>query len=54
MPPVDQSSAFSCSSFPPNNTETKANEVTQTIHIILRGDRFEDIDLREVKEHWGE
>jgi hypothetical protein len=32
--------------------ETKVNEITQTIRIILRRDRFEDIDLREVKQHW--
>jgi hypothetical protein len=33
-------------------TESKANEITQTIRIVLRQDRFEDIDLREVKQHW--
>lgn len=33
-------------------TESKAHEITQTIRIVLRRDRFEDIDLREVKEHW--
>jgi hypothetical protein len=33
-------------------TESKAHEITQTIRIVLRRDRFEDIDLREVKQHW--
>ena len=33
-------------------TESKAHEITQKIRIILWRDRFEDIDLREVKEHW--
>jgi Thoeris protein ThsA, Macro domain len=35
-------------------TESKAHEVTQTIRVVLRRDRFEDIDLREVKKHWEE
>jgi hypothetical protein len=35
-------------------TETKASEVTQVIRVVLRRDRFEDIDLREVKAHWEE
>jgi hypothetical protein len=33
-------------------TESKSNEITQVIRIVLRRDRFEDIDLREVKRHW--
>jgi hypothetical protein len=33
-------------------TETKAKQVTQRIRIILHRDRFEELDLREVKEHW--
>ncbi len=33
-------------------TESKAHEITQTIRIVLRRDRFEGIDLREVKHHW--
>ena len=33
-------------------TESKAHEITKTIRIVLRRDRFEDIDLREVKKHW--
>ena len=33
-------------------TESKAHEITKTIRIVLRRDRFEDIDLREVKHHW--
>jgi hypothetical protein len=35
-------------------TETKASEITQTIRIVLHRERFEDLDLRDVKEHWGE
>lgn len=33
-------------------TETKAKQVTQTIRIVLHRDRFEELDLRDVKEHW--
>lgn len=33
-------------------TESKAHEITQMIRIVLRRDRFEDIDLREVKQYW--
>jgi hypothetical protein len=33
-------------------TESKAHEITRTIRIVLRRDRFEDIDLREVKHYW--
>ena len=33
-------------------TESKAHEITRTIRIVLRQDRFEDTDLREVKQHW--
>lgn len=33
-------------------TETKAKQVTQRIRIILHPDRFEELDLRGVKEHW--
>ena len=33
-------------------TESKAHEITQTVRVVLRRDRFEDIDLREVKQHW--
>ena len=35
-------------------TESKAHEITQKIRIVLRRDRFEDVDLREVKQHWEE
>lgn len=35
-------------------TESKAHQITPTIRIVLRRDRFEDIDLREVKQHWEE
>jgi hypothetical protein len=33
-------------------TETKATQVTPRIRIILHRDRFEELDLREVKDHW--
>jgi hypothetical protein len=35
-------------------TETKAKEVTQRIRIVLHRDRFDDLDLRDVKQHWKE
>jgi Domain of unknown function (DUF6430) len=35
-------------------TETKTREVTQKIRIVLGRDRFEHLDLRDVKEHWSE
>lgn len=35
-------------------TETKAKEVTQRIRIVLHRDRFDDLDLREVKQYWRE
>jgi hypothetical protein len=35
-------------------TETKAREITQTIRVVLHQSRFKDVDLRDVKEHWGE
>lgn len=33
-------------------TETKAREITQRIRIVLHPERFEEIDLRDVKQHW--
>ena len=33
-------------------TETKARQITRRIRIILHPDRFEEIDLRDVKQHW--
>ncbi len=33
-------------------TETKASRITEVIRIILHTDRFEEIDLRDVKQHW--
>ena len=33
-------------------TETKAKPVTQRIRIVLSKDRFEDLDLRDVKQQW--
>ena len=35
-------------------TETKSQEVTKIIRIILHRDRFENLDLRDVKKHWEE
>ena len=35
-------------------TETKAKQVTNRIRIVLHRDRFEDLDLRDVKQHWNE
>lgn len=33
-------------------TATKVKEVTRTIRIVLHQDRFGDLDLNDVKEHW--
>ena len=35
-------------------TETKSKEVTQRIRIVLHRGRFDDLDLRDVKQHWKE
>ncbi|CAI8841000.1 putative membrane protein [Pseudomonas marginalis] len=35
-------------------TVTKANEITTKIRIVLHRDRFDDLDLRDVKKHWEE
>jgi hypothetical protein len=35
-------------------TETKSKEITQRIRIVLHRDRFDDLDLRDVKQHWKE
>ncbi len=35
-------------------TETKAKQVTARIRIVLHRERFEELDLREVKGHWEE
>ncbi|WP_157439797.1 macro domain-containing protein [Terracidiphilus gabretensis] len=35
-------------------TETKSREITQVIRIVLHRSRFEDVDLREIAEHWKE
>jgi hypothetical protein len=35
-------------------TETKAKEVTQRIRIVLHRDRFDALDLRDVRQHWQE
>lgn len=33
-------------------TETKAKQVSHKIRIVLHRDRFEELDLRNVKQHW--
>lgn len=33
-------------------TETKANEITKRIRIVLHRGRFDDLDLRDVKSYW--
>lgn len=33
-------------------TETKHKEVTKLIRIVLHRDRFDDLDLREIKDYW--
>jgi hypothetical protein len=35
-------------------TETKSKEITQKIRIVLHRDRFDDLDLRDVEQHWKE
>jgi hypothetical protein len=35
-------------------TETKEKAITQRIRIVLHRDRFDDLDLRDVKTHWEE
>jgi hypothetical protein len=35
-------------------TETKAKEITSRICIVLHRDRFNQLDLRDVKKHWEE
>ncbi|MCA8332670.1 macro domain-containing protein [Burkholderia cepacia] len=35
-------------------TETKAKEITPRIRIVLGRDRFDQLDLRDVKKHWRE
>lgn len=35
-------------------TETKSREITQKIRIVLHRDRFDELDLREVKQYWKE
>lgn len=35
-------------------TVTKASEITTRIRIVLHRDRFNDLDLRDVKKHWEE
>jgi hypothetical protein len=35
-------------------TETKEKEVTQKIRIVLHRGRFDELDLRDVRQHWKE
>jgi hypothetical protein len=35
-------------------TETKFKEITQKIRVVLYPDRFDDLDLRDLKKHWEE
>ena len=35
-------------------TATKEKEVTQKIRVVLHRDRFDDLDLRDVKKYWEE
>lgn len=35
-------------------TETKAKPITQRIRIVLHRSRFDDVDLRDVGNHWKE
>jgi hypothetical protein len=35
-------------------TETKEKEVTQRIRIVLHRDRFDSVDLRDIRQHWKE
>lgn len=33
-------------------TETKEKQITNTIRIVLARDRYDELDLRDVKKHW--
>ena len=35
-------------------TETKVKQITKTIRIVLLPERFEEIDLRDLKKYWEE
>ncbi len=35
-------------------TETKKKEVTNRIRIVIYKDRFDDLDLRDVRHYWKE
>ncbi|ARU21545.1 Fis family transcriptional regulator [Ralstonia solanacearum] len=35
-------------------TETKSREITPRVRIVLGRDRFDHLDLRDVKKHWSE
>lgn len=35
-------------------TKTKEKEITGRIRIVLHRDRFDDVDLRDVKKYWSE
>ena len=34
-------------------TATKRHEITMDIRIVITNDRFEEIDLRRVRNHWS-
>jgi len=34
--------------------ESKVKQITGTIRVVLNRERFEDLDLRDVKKHWEE
>lgn len=33
-------------------TETKSKQITRKIRVVLHRDRFNDLDLRDIKKHW--
>ena len=33
-------------------TETKKEQITQTIRIILHGDQFDEVELQKIKKYW--
>ena len=35
-------------------TETKESRITEVVRIVLHPDRFEELDLRDVKTYWEE
>lgn len=33
-------------------TETKASEITRTIRIVIHRERYDEVDLRDLRKHW--